>query len=346
MTANAPPAASSFRAVLASAAAVATGPARAQSEFPGPWLDTPQVLDPAGLEAALLANLGWYLFIAATAVFVVVVALMVVAVRRRGVTDPRKSSDEEPLVRPWLIAGVAVTVVILVVTAVLDFTTMAALEAPENAPRHEIEIVGKRWWWEVRIGDVAVTANELHLPVGEPVLLRLASDNVIHSFWVPRLAGKRDLIPGDPTEMWIQAEEEGVFRGECAEFCGVQHANMAFIVVAEPPERFESWLRHVQDTADPPGDALGRRGEALFTRVGCAGCHTIRGTSASGELGPDLTHVASRRTLGAGTLPNTRGALGGWIVNPWAVKPGVHMPPQDLTGDELQALLAYLQSLE
>ena len=334
------------RRLAALAGAVGSGVAQAQPEWPGPWLSTPQVFDPAGIRAALVADLGWYLIITATIVFLVVLALMVLAVVRRGRDDPRASADEPAAVRPWLIVGVAATVVILVVTAVLDFTTMAALEAPDEEPRYELEIVGKRWWWEVRVDGVAVTANELHLPVGEPVLLRLRSDNVIHSFWVPQLAGKRDLIPGHPTEMWIQADEVGVYRGECAEFCGVQHANMAFVVVAEPPAEFERWLEGVAADATSPIGTLAQRGQSIFTRTGCAGCHTIRGTTANGELGPDLTHIASRRTLGAGTLPNTRGALGGWIVNPWAVKPGIHMPPQDLTGEELQALLAFLQTLD
>lgn len=304
------------------------------------------VFDPAGAQAALIADLGWYLILVATGVFLVVGAFMLLAGWRRGRDGRSDEGDEVPSVRPWLIGGVAVTVVILVVTAVLDFTTMAALERPALTPRHQLEVVGKRWWWEIRVDGTAVTANELHLPVGEPIELRLTSDNVIHSLWVPQLAGKRDLIPGQPATVWIQADREGIYRGVCAEFCGLQHANMGLVVVAEPPERFERWLEHVTADADPPTGALAQRGQAVFTREGCAGCHTIRGTPASGELGPDLTHIASRRTLGAGMLPNTEGTLGGWIVNPWALKPGVHMPPQNLTADELQALLQYLQTLD
>ena len=175
--------------------------------------------------------------------------------------------------------------------------------------------------------------------------LTLTSMDVIHSFWVPQLHGKIDLIPGTATTLWLRADQPGEYRGMCAEYCGVQHAKMQFLVVAEPPDQFQAWLDLQRQPAAVPTDPLAQRGLQVFLSSSCVTCHAIRGTSATGALGPELTHLASRRTLGAGILPNTRGTLAGWIADPQSIKPGVHMPPSDLTGEQLQALVVYLETL-
>jgi cytochrome c oxidase subunit 2 len=190
------------------------------------------------------------------------------------------------------------------------------------------------------------TANEIHIPVGRPVAFELVSTDVIHSFWTPNLSPKRDQIPGDENSLWFQADSAGVYRGMCAEFCGHQHAKMAFLVVAEPPGQFAAWLAGQRDTALTPTASLTRRGKDVFLSSSCVMCHAISGTPAGSRVGPDLTHVASRRTLAAGTLPNTRGNLTGWIVDPQVIKPGVKMPPSQFSGPDLTALVAYLETLK
>ena len=187
--------------------------------------------------------------------------------------------------------------------------------------------------------------NELHIPVGVPVVLRTTSRDVIHSFWVPNLHGKRDLIPGVTTETWIQAVRPGVYRGQCAEFCGHQHAHMAFFVIATPMDEFETWLQQQRSGAPQPATEAQRRGHDLFMQGPCVLCHTIRGTAAASRFGPDLTHVAGRRTIAAGTLPMTRGHLAGWIADSQSIKPGNRMPPNLVRGEDLQAIVAYLEML-
>lgn len=312
------------------------------------WPGTPNMLTPDGPAAAQITELWWFLFYVAAAVFVAVTLLFVIAFVRGGreVVIEDGKADEERSVRPLLIVGTGLTAAILIVTAVYTFVTMNAIAIPAEASAHTFDVVGKRWWWEVRYQGETIGANELHIPVGEPVLIRLHSDNVIHSFWVPDLHGKRDLIPGQVNSIWLEASEPGVYRGICAEFCGVQHANMAFMVVAEPPERFAAWLGKERSPAREPISAEARTGQAVFMNAGCAGCHAVRGTAAQGQLGPDLTHLASRGTLGSATVPNTRGHLGGWVVNAQALKPGNLMPPQELGSAELQRLLDYLAGLD
>jgi cytochrome c oxidase subunit 2 len=208
-------------------------------------------------------------------------------------------------------------------------------------------VTGHDWWWEVHYpAQGIVSANEVHVPVGRPVRLVLTSRDVIHSFWVPQLTVKTDLIPGHTNTTWIQASMPGSFRGQCAEYCGLQHAKMAILVIADPPDAFARWLANERQPATAAADPLAVRGRLALERNSCAACHTVRGTAASGTLGPDLSHFGGRRTIGAGALANTRGNLGGWIINSQTVKPGNKMPPQPLTPEELQALLAYLESLK
>jgi cytochrome c oxidase subunit 2 len=189
------------------------------------------------------------------------------------------------------------------------------------------------------------TANEIHIPIGRPILLRLATRDVIHSLWIPNLSGKRDLIPGRVNKIIIQADRPGVYRAQCAEFCGMQHAHMALVVVAEAPAQFDAWKSHEQAPANEALTPQQIRGREVFLSMPCANCHSIVGVDAYAQLGPDLTHVASRPTLGAGQLLNTKGNLGGWIVNAGAIKPGTMMPPNEISGADLQDLLAYLENL-
>jgi cytochrome c oxidase subunit 2 len=202
-----------------------------------------------------------------------------------------------------------------------------------------IDVVGRRWFWDVYYRDGRVRAsNEIHVPVGVPVEVRVRTEDVIHSLWVPRLTRKIDMIPGKESSVVIDAREAGVYRGQCAEFCGLEHARMAFLVVADPPARFEQWLEREAQPATASG-------AGAFVEAGCGGCHTVRGTSASSRYGPELTHVASRRTIAAGTLSNTRESLARWLRDPQRVKPGNRMPVLGLSDLELERLLDYLERL-
>lgn len=231
-------------------------------------------------------------------------------------------------------------------TAVTD-RALASIAADDPVA---ITLVGYQWWWHVEYEHPqpslrATTANELHLPVGRPVVITLRAGDVIHSFWVPKLHGKIDLIPGRANTMTLRADTPGVFRGQCGEYCGLQHAHMALVVVAEPPDQYERWLAALRAPAPDPSTPEQTRGRQIVERGPCALCHTVRGTSAGGRTAPDLTHFASRSTIGAGTAPNTRGYLAGWIADPQHLKPGNKMPPTGLSPDDLQAVLAYLETL-
>jgi cytochrome c oxidase subunit 2 len=213
-----------------------------------------------------------------------------------------------------------------------------------------VEVTGHQWWWEIQYDDAipsqrVITANELHVPVGQPIVLKVTSRDVIHSFWVPNLQGKRDLIPGYTTALSVRADRTGVFRGQCAEFCGLQHAHMAFDVIVESEKDFAAWLDRMRQSASDPEQAPERRGHDVFMQSRCAGCHTVRGSQAAGQIAPDLTHVATRRTLGAGTLPNTPDNLAAWIRDPQHAKPGNQMPPTALTSEDLRTLVVYLETL-
>jgi cytochrome c oxidase subunit 2 len=245
---------------------------------------------------------------------------------------------------------VAATVVLLFVFLFPSVGTGRAIASLGSPHAMTIAFVGHQWWWEVQYSDPVAsnritTANEIHIPVGEPVVLNLSSRDVIHSFWVPALHGKRDLLPGYETAFWIEAQYPGVYAGKCAEYCGEQHAHMAIQVLAEPRARFEEWLRQQRQPAPEPATDAERRGREVFLQAPCTQCHTIRGTSAGATVAPDLTHLATRLTLAAGTIPNTTGHLAGWVLDSQQVKPGNHMPPNGLKSEDLQALLAYLRSL-
>jgi cytochrome c oxidase subunit II len=215
-----------------------------------------------------------------------------------------------------------------------------------------VRITGHQWWWEVQYPDAVpsntfTTANEVHIPVGKLVKFEIRSMDVIHSFWVPNLHGKKDMIPGHDTSLWIKPDRVGTFVGECAEFCGLQHAKMRFTVVVDPPEQYAAWLEAQRKPAANPQTTEQEEGRQVFmTRGRCFMCHSVVGTPAMSRLGPDLTHIASRPTIAAGTLPNTPGHLAGWIVDPQGIKPGSRMSQNPLAPADLQNLLAYLKSLK
>ena len=250
-----------------------------------------------------------------------------------------------------VLLATGVTTAILFVFLIFDFSVGRTITTNPGNRALQIRVTGHQWWWEVQYRDSlpqngVTTANEIHIPVGRPVVFELRSTDVIHSFWPPNLSPKRDQIPGDENSLWFQADRPGVYRGVCAEFCGHQHAKMGFLVVAEPPGEFTGWLARQRDTAPTPTDSLAQRGREVFLASSCVMCHAISGTPAGSRIGPDLTHLASRRTLAAGTLPNTLGYLTAWIVDPQAIKPGVKMPPNQLSGPDLVALVAYLETLK
>jgi len=306
-----------------------------------------------GPAAASEARLGWYLVIVSCIVVAIVALLVVIGgMHRPAARDPNsleRTAGHSGLL--WIyLGGLLIPAVILVVSFALTLGTLHATARPGRDPAATIQIIGHRWWWEVRYLDpdpakTIETANEIHVPVGEPVRLQLTSADVIHSFWVPQLAGKTDVIPGQVNETWLEAHEPGTSRGMCGEYCGLQHANMMLTVVAESPAAFARWAEGQRQPAAVPAAAPAQAGQAVFTTSACALCHTVRGTGAGGLLGPDLTHLASRGTIAAGVLPNRRGQLAGWVANPQAIKPGVLMPSVPLSSTDLNALLAYLESL-
>lgn len=300
-------------------------------------------LAPAGEAAANIDALWRFMLITSTAVFVLVLVLLLAAVARREgpAGEARERGD-----RRFIVAG-GVVLPAVVLLGVLAFNISTVVSQPGGGGTVDVEVVGKRWWWEVRYPEQGiVSANEVHIPTDEQVRIHLTGEDVVHSFWVPQLAGKRDVIPGRETVLTLSADEPGVYEGRCAEFCGVQHANMDVFVVAHEPEEYEAWADRAAEPARQPRTAAQERGRETFMDVGCAGCHTLRGTPAGGQAGPDLTHFASRRTIGAGAATNTRGHLGGWVSNAQTIKPGNLMPPQPVPADELADLLDYLESLE
>lgn len=315
-------------------------------------------LDPKGPKAGAIANLNWFLVIVSTVVYIIVIGALLYALRRATIrpvgfveTDAEEPEREHSRVR-WVAGAVGVTALVLLLFIFVDVSTARSLSRVGGERPLRIDVVGHQWWWEIKYPDVGNpqnivgTANEIHVPVGRAVFIKMTSSDVIHSFWAPNLDGKKDLIPGHETRTWFRADSAGVYRGQCAEFCGHQHANMAFYIVAEPRVDFERWLTAQKSPASTPTDSAAQAGERVFLGASCAMCHSIAGTGAGGTIGPDLTHLASRRTIAAGTLPNTTGNLAGWILDPQTIKPGAKMPANQLDPQALQALLAYLGTLK
>jgi cytochrome c oxidase subunit 2 len=310
----------------------------------------------ASREAAHIEDLWWVFFWVCAVVWVLVVAAAMSAVWRASsrnapdVATPVPEPGSERALQIWTGGAAGATLLLLFVLLVASSSTGRALAARPPADALRLEITGQRWWWLVEYpmdppSQSVTTANEVHVPVGRAVSIALESRDVVHSLWVPELQGKRDLIPGIVNELHFTALRPGVYRGQCAEFCGLQHAHMGLVVVAEPPERFEAWLAEQRaPAAAPSGEAA--RGERVFLSSSCPMCHTIRGTAAAGSVGPDLTHLMSRSTLAAASLPNTPRALADWISDPHAAKLGTQMPPIFLSPGDRDALLAYLTGLK
>lgn len=301
------------------------------------------VLDPQGPIAGSMADLWWLMLVLGVIVFLVFLALLAWSLIRRAPASSEEEPRHERLVSRWIgVGGVAMPTVIIIVVFVATLAAMRVM--PDTAPAGalEIEVTGHQFWYEVRYpGSGLVTANELHLPTGRPIALELRSTDVIHSFWVPALGGKLDMLPERTNTLVLQADEPGEHRSRCAEFCGLQHANMALVVVAEPPDEFERWLDQQLAFSEPEGE-LAERGREVFVAADCASCHAPRGQAASGAEAPDLTTLPSRQLLAAATVPNDRETLADWIRDPQAIKPGVEMPATELSDADLEALLAYL----
>ncbi len=298
-----------------------------------------------------IANLWWWMLGVSGFGLALVVGLLVAAWARRK----RTALDDDP--KPgeragWMVViGLGVIMPVVVVASlfvVADIFIIGTTEAPAaGSTAMTIDVVGHQWWWEVRYpGTRAVTANEIHIPVDTRIHAVATTADVIHSFWVPELNRKVDTIPGRRNSVLLYADKPGVYRGQCAEFCGLQHAHMSLEVVAEPRAAFERWLTREAAPARAPATALERRGRQLFLDGPCQSCHTIRGTSASGDVGPDLTHLGSRSTLAALTITNTPAELSRWIDDSQAIKPGNQMPDFDYTAAQLHALVSYLENLK
>lgn len=324
-------------------------------------------LDPQGPAAQSIADLWWLLLVLGAIPFVIVMTLLLGGLFRRRPTDGRPEPipvpadhEPDPDVTPvervprlphtygrWLIGGGVLMPTVLIVI-VLGATIESMRDVPSTAGDDAlvVEVVGHQWWWEIHYPDHGfTTANELHLPVGRQVEVRLTSADVIHSFWVPELAGKLDLLPQRTNTLVLEASEPGTYGGACAEFCGLQHTHMQLSVVASDDDTFAAWIAGQQADAADPTDARATEGRDVFVGSACADCHTIAGTPAAGETGPDLTHVAGRARIGAGALENTPEELGRWITDPHEIKSGVDMPAADLTDDEVDAVVAYLGGL-
>jgi cytochrome c oxidase subunit 2 len=309
-----------------------------------PW-GSSSSLDAAGPQAAQIAGL-WWLFLGLSVVVyaAVMAALLLGLTRREGQPDVRRRTR---------VVGAAVGLTAFTLLALLVRSVLAgkALAALPRQGQLTVQVIARQWWWELQYqadppSQMVITANELHIPVGQTVLLQLQSRDVIHSFWVPALHGKRDLIPGHPSTTAIRADRPGIYRGQCAEFCGVQHARMGLLVIAEPPEEFQRWLARSRRPAAEPATEMARRGREVFLQGPCVLCHTVSGTIAAATNGPNLTHVASQMSLAAGTVANVRGHLAGWIADSQGIKPGNHMPRLSLPPADLLAVVEYLESLK
>ena len=288
------------------------------------------------------------LLIAAGIFALVVIWLLVAAIRfraRPGDGEPRQTVGFTPVEIAWT----AIPALILLVLFGFTVATMNTVE-PGAAQGQDIVVIGHQWWWEIRYaGTDVVTANEIHLPVGKRMLVRLESADVVHNLWIPQLGGKMDLVPGQSNHMYLEADRPGTYLGVCSEFCGTEHAWMLIQAIAQAPDQYAAWLRRQQQKAAMPrassAASSAAMGERLFGQLSCAACHAIFGTAYNAQVGPNLTHVGSRTTLAAGLLLNTPANMAAWLRNPQALKPGVHMPNLYLSNSQVRALTAYLEGL-
>jgi cytochrome c oxidase subunit 2 len=323
----------------------------------GPLSGFQSALNPVGPGAQNAANLWLGILGVCIVVFVLVWAFLLRALARgtRELEPPPVKRDTEASDRTarkvvtGFVAATVVTLFVILVSSVVSGKKVTQGLSSKNPV--SIEVTGHQWWWEIRYPNpdaskTIVTANEIHIPVGVPIVMNTSSRDVIHSFWAPNVHGKRDLIPGYSSAFWFEVDKPGIYRGQCAEFCGLEHAKMSFYLIAEPLESYQQWQAQQLASAPAPANDLEQRGQEVFLRNTCVMCHTIRGTIAGSRVGPDLTHLASRQSIAAGTIPNNPGNLGAWITDSQHIKPGNYMPPNPLSGDDLTALLAYLEKLK
>jgi cytochrome c oxidase subunit 2 len=298
-------------------------------------------------------RLGHGLGIVSILVMLVIAVLLVAAIYRKrarpaSARELTVSRDEGGL--SWIYVGVGISTLVLIACAVWTMFTVAAVAMPAQAAELTLQVTASQWWWNVRYqnqdpSQVFDAPNEIHIPVGRPVRIELSSTDVIHSFWIPQLAGKMDVIPGQTNVTWLQADKPGTYRGQCGEYCGAQHAHMAMYVVADAPKDYAAWAERQRTAASAAVAGALLHGQQTFVS-NCGACHAVRGTGAGGILGPDLTHLKSRQTIAAGLLPNTPGNLSAWIANAQALKPGTRMPTMALSGPDLSAVVAYLDTLQ
>jgi cytochrome c oxidase subunit 2 len=315
-------------------------------------------INPAGPNAGNISKLWWLMFYVCSAVYVLVMIGLFVSLRRATA----EAADRVPLVEPSqesehrrrnvVLSATTITVIVLFVFLIASYSSGRSLRLNDPTKNGlSIELTGHQWWWEARYMDVDasnifITANEIHIPVGVPVMFTLRGADVIHSFWVPNLSGKKDLIPGKINTIWLQADKPGVYRGQCAEYCGLQHAKMALWVVAEPPEQFFAWRQNQTQQAVAPASDTQKHGQQVFFGSTCVMCHAISGTPAGSNIGPNLTHVGSRQMLAAATLVNTRDHMAQWIKDSQTFKPGNKMPQHNFSDADLQSLVEYLENLK
>ena len=310
-------------------------------------------LDVHGPAARTLADMFWIFTAVLGTVWLLTMGALLLALRRRRVagTDLLATNPATER-RMTIVVSTAIGLTFLTVLALtgITYAGQRALYSHKDGAL-TLLVTGRQWWWQIMYEDpqpnrVFTTANEIHIPVGEPVLIKLESADVIHSFWIPNLTGKMDAITGRQNQIQIQADRPGVYRGQCAEFCGLQHAHMGMLVIAETKEDFERWRNNQIASAKPPSNPEQQRGMEIFLSKPCVMCHQIRGTDAGGKIAPDLTHVGSRRYIAAGTLETTRGNIAAWIIDPHGIKPGVNMPTIQLEPDEVQPLVSFLEGLK
>jgi cytochrome c oxidase subunit II len=309
-------------------------------------------LEGHGSKADPVVALTWGTLAISVGVTAIIGILLIAAIWRRGtpaaingrieIIDPRHGME-------WIWIGVGISTLVLLAVCVWTMIVLARIASPARKAPFTVEIIGRQWWWEVHYvsGNAArdfTTANEIHIPTGMPVVFKLIGADVIHSFWIPQLSGKTDIIPGQTNRMWLEARKPGIYYGQCTEYCGVQHANMKMLLIAQPPTDFQGWWDRQLQLASTPAAPTAELGQRQFV-VHCGSCHAVRGTDAGGAFGPDLSHLMTRKTIAAGTLPNTTGNLMGWVSDPQSIKPGCLMPPPALGGPELSNIRAYLQTL-
>jgi cytochrome c oxidase subunit 2 len=325
----------------------------------GAYGQNQSALDAAGIQAQRLEHLWWVFFYICVGVYVIVLTVLLAALFKRKTSNGDISPDVRPDQAREKQAGLVVkgavgmTAVIILALMIMSFQTGRAIGSQQYAPQPlTLKITGSQWWWSVEYVDNEDpsnnirTANELHLPMGRPVQIAFTSTDVIHSFWVPNLHGKIDLIPNYPTTFFFRPDKEGIYFGQCAEFCGYQHAKMRFTVYVHSQVDFDAWANAQRQTPAAPAYSALQRGQQIFLTSTCTQCHAVQGTPANGSVGPNLTHVASRRYIAAGSLQNTNENLRKWITDPQAIKPGNRMPMHTYSNEDLTSLVTYIESLK